>query len=89
MSEQVRQRAQEYAASCADPPVSDRTKRRWVGFVRLICNAYFDKRMASYPVDRLQLELAAGGRVARPDAVAEWSRLVFDTLNHVAAQFPK
>jgi hypothetical protein len=69
--------------------MSDTTKRRWRGFVGLICNAYFDQRMASYPLDRLQLELAALGRVERPDTVAEWSRLVFETLNHVAPQFPK
>jgi hypothetical protein len=69
--------------------VSDTTKRKWSGFVKLICNAYFEKRMASYPVDKLQMELAASGRIEKPDMVAEWARLVFETLHHVAPQFPR
>lgn len=55
----------------------------------LICQAYFEQRMASYPMDRLHMELAAGGRLEPDVTVAEWSRLVFDTLNTVAPQFPK
>jgi hypothetical protein len=73
----------------AEPPISLATTRKWDGFTKLICDAYFDKRVASYPLDRLQLELAASGRLERPDIVAEWSRLVFETLGHVAPQFPK
>lgn len=73
----------------ADPPMTDRTRLKWAGFVGLICNAYFERRMASYPVDRLSMELAAVGRLERPDVVAEFSRLVFDTLHHVAPQFPR
>ena len=55
----------------------------------LICNAYFEKRMASYPLERLQLELRVRGRVERQDTVAEWARLVFETLHHVVPQFPR
>lgn len=40
-------------------------------------------------MDRLHMELAAGGRLEPDVTVAEWSRLVFDTLNTVAPQFPK
>jgi hypothetical protein len=73
----------------AEPPISLATTRKWNGFVRLICDAYFEKRVASYPLERLQLELAATGRLERPDIVAEWSRLVYETLHHVAPQFPR
>jgi hypothetical protein len=74
---------------CAVPVLTDETRARWRGFVALICNAYFDNRMASFPLDRLQLELRVSGRLERDDTVAEWSRLVYETLNHVAPQFPK
>lgn len=74
---------------CAAPVLTDATRARWQGFVALICNAYFEKRMASFPIDRLQLELRVAGRMERDDTVAEWSRLVYETLNHVAPQFPK
>ena len=57
--------------------------------MRLICDAYFERRMASYPLERLQMELAAKGRIERPDVVAEWSRLVYETLHFVAPQFPR
>lgn len=40
-------------------PVSDATLNLWRGFVSLILSAYFEKRMAWYPVDRLQLEVSA------------------------------
>jgi hypothetical protein len=31
----------------------------WKGFVSLILGAYFEKRMAWFPVDRLQMEVSA------------------------------
>ena len=31
----------------------------WQGFVSLILAAYFEKRMAWFPVDRLQMEVSA------------------------------
>ena len=31
----------------------------WKGFVSLILAAYFEKRMAWFPVDRLQMEVSA------------------------------
>ena len=69
--------------------LTDATRAQWQGFVALITHAYFEKRMASFPIDRLQLELRVSGRIERDDTVAEWSRVVYETLNHVAPQFPK
>lgn len=69
--------------------MTEATHKRWRGFVGLICNAYFDKRMASFPLEKLHLELAVSGRLEQDTTVAEWSRFVYETLNHVAPQFPK
>jgi hypothetical protein len=69
--------------------MTEATHKQWSGFVGMICNAYFDKRMASFPLEKLQLELAVSGRLEQDTTVAEWSRLVYETLNHVAPQFPK
>lgn len=44
---------------CPGNPVTDATLELWRGFVSLILSAYFEKRMAWYPVDRLQLEVSA------------------------------
>ncbi|KAK9916974.1 hypothetical protein WJX75_009376 [Coccomyxa subellipsoidea] len=71
-------------------PVSDATLNLWRGFVSLILSAYFEKRMAWYPVDRLQLEVSATtGRLESPSTIAEFARLVYSTLNTVAPQFPE
>ncbi|MEW5305164.1 MAG: hypothetical protein WDW38_002053 [Sanguina aurantia] len=61
---------------------------QWRGFCSHIVNAYFEKRMAWYPLDRLQLELAAHGRghEAR-EVIAERARLVYTVLEHVCPQF--
>ena len=50
------------AASCclhAGDPVSEATMNLWKGFFSLILGAYFEKRMAWFPVDRLQMEVSA------------------------------
>ncbi|CAK0735851.1 hypothetical protein CVIRNUC_000650 [Coccomyxa viridis] len=71
-------------------PVTDGTMLSWKGFVSLILGAYFEKRMAWYPVDRLQMEVSAmTGRLERPSTIAEFARLVYSTLNTVAPQFPE
>eukprot|EP00198_Chlamydomonas_reinhardtii_P005633 XP_001694969.1 predicted protein [Chlamydomonas reinhardtii] len=52
--------------------VSEPTFASWRGFVAMIVNGYFERRMAWYPLDRLQLELSAvqvGG--AREEAEEE------------------
>lgn len=77
------------ASTNAAPAMTESTKAKWQGFVALICRAYFEQRMAAYPLDRLHMELAASGRLEADVTVAEWSRLVFETLNTVAPQFPK
>lgn len=79
---------QEWGA-LAEPAISEASRAQWTGFVKLICDAYFERRVASYPLDRLQLELTARGRIERRDVVAEWSRLVYETLHQVAPQFPR
>lgn len=37
------------------PAVTEPTLALWRGFVTLICTAWFEKRMAWYPLDRLQV----------------------------------
>lgn len=69
--------------------MTEKTRRAWIGFTSLICNAYFDKRQAAYPVDRLQTELVFMGRFEAQDTVSEWARLVFETLHHVSPQFAR
>jgi len=70
-------------------PLSDETLAAWKGFVGMIVHAYFERRMAWYPVDRLSMEMAAMGQPAEaPDLVAERARLVFTTLERVHPQFP-
>lgn len=69
--------------------VSDETLQSWKGFVAMIVNGYFEKRMAWFPIDRLQLELSAvNGRTDSPDIVAERARLVYTTLEKIYPQFP-
>lgn len=69
--------------------MTDETTRTWTGFITMIVNAYFDRRMAAYPVDRLQAELAVMGRIEPHDTVSEWARIVFETLHHVSPQFAR
>lgn len=50
----------QHTVSCdAGVPVTDATLNLWRGFVSLILTAYFERRMAWYPVDRLQTEVSA------------------------------
>ncbi|KAG2423223.1 hypothetical protein HXX76_015480 [Chlamydomonas incerta] len=68
--------------------VSEPTLASWRGFVAMIVNGYFERRMAWYPLDRLQLELAAvQGRSMPQEVVAEHARIVFTTLEQVYPQF--
>ena len=70
--------------------VSKDFEHRWSGFVKLITNAYFVKRMAWFPLDRLQLEqMASCSKADSPSIVAERARIVFTTLRLIAPQFPK
>ena len=47
--------------------MSEATLKLWRGFVSLILSAYFEKRMAWFPVDRLQMEVSAmTGGVCKP-----------------------
>jgi hypothetical protein len=55
----------------------------------MIVDAYFVRRMAAYPVDRLQAELAFKGRIEHQSTVSEWARIVFETLHHVSPQFAR
>lgn len=51
-------------------PLSEPTLAAWKGFVTMIVDGYFDKRMAWYPIDRLQLELlGTHGLAPAPDQV--------------------
>ncbi|GMH33722.1 hypothetical protein BSKO_01556 [Bryopsis sp. KO-2023] len=69
--------------------VSEVTLREWKGFVSLIVDAYFNKRMSWYPVDRLQAEMSLStGRCEELALVAERARIVYTTLEAVAPQFP-
>lgn len=73
-------------------PLTVETQRQWNGFVGMIVDAYFNKRMAWYPIDRLSMEVSAmncSGRQARPDEVAEWARIAFTTLESIYPQFPR
>ncbi|PNW87549.1 hypothetical protein CHLRE_02g141850v5 [Chlamydomonas reinhardtii] len=68
--------------------VSEPTFASWRGFVAMIVNGYFERRMAWYPLDRLQLELSAvQGRSLPQEVVAEHARIVFTTLEKVYPQF--
>ncbi|PNH06887.1 hypothetical protein TSOC_006682, partial [Tetrabaena socialis] len=66
------------------PAVSGPTLAQWRGFVAMIVDGYFERRMAWFPLDRLQLELAAV-----QELVAERARVVYTTLEQVCPQFPK
>lgn len=58
------------------------------GFVQIIVDAYYNKRMAWYPTEPLQMEvMACSGRRAHPADVAEWMRLVYTTLECTIPQF--
>ncbi|KAG2483053.1 hypothetical protein HYH03_018082 [Edaphochlamys debaryana] len=68
--------------------VSDSTLAQWKGFVAMIVEGYFFRRMAWFPLDRLALELAAvQGRSLPQELVAERARVVFTTLEQVYPQF--
>eukprot|EP00873_Tetraselmis_striata_P021316 jgi/Tetstr1/441580/TSEL_029808.t1 len=70
------------------PAVSERSTRHWKGFVQIIVDAYYNKRMAWYPTEPLQMEvMACSGRRAHPADVAEWMRLVYTTLECTIPQF--
>ena len=69
--------------------ISDESLQEWKGFVSMIVTAYFEKRWAWYPIDRLQMEMSlVTGRSERPALVAERARMVYTTLERVAPQFP-
>lgn len=73
----------------ADNPVTDDTLKEWSGFVSMIVDGYFNRRMAWFPIDRLQMELlAVQGLSAAPHDVAEWARIVYTVLEKVHPQFP-
>lgn len=69
-------------------PVTEATYQQWGGFVGMIVNAYFEKRMSWFPIDRLQLELAVHDVAQPDDVVSEWARIVYTTLARVYPQFP-
>lgn len=78
-----------FAAPAADNPVTDDTIKDWAGFVSMIADGYFNRRMAWFPIDRLQMELlAVQGLAAPPHDVAEWARIVYTVLEKVHPQFP-
>eukprot|EP01024_Parvocaulis_polyphysoides_P021742 TRINITY_DN20325_c1_g1_i2.p2 TRINITY_DN20325_c1_g1~~TRINITY_DN20325_c1_g1_i2.p2 ORF type:complete len:211 (-),score=11.10 TRINITY_DN20325_c1_g1_i2:211-780(-) len=70
-------------------PISDQTRQDLIGFVTLIVKGYYDRRMAWYPVDKLQTELSLNGISADLSQVSEWARMVYEILNTLAPQFPK
>jgi hypothetical protein len=77
-------------AAAGTAAVSQEFEKRWLGFVKLISNAYFLKRMAWFPLDRLKLEqMASCGKVDPTEIVAERARIVFTALQMIAPQFPK
>ena len=64
-------------------------EKDWLGFTLLIVNAYFIKRWAWFPLQQLQLEQRVTlGRAEPQEIVAERARIVFQTLNKTAKQFP-
>eukprot|EP01024_Parvocaulis_polyphysoides_P021743 TRINITY_DN20325_c1_g1_i3.p2 TRINITY_DN20325_c1_g1~~TRINITY_DN20325_c1_g1_i3.p2 ORF type:complete len:179 (-),score=11.43 TRINITY_DN20325_c1_g1_i3:211-684(-) len=65
------------------------TRQDLIGFVTLIVKGYYDRRMAWYPVDKLQTELSLNGISADLSQVSEWARMVYEILNTLAPQFPK
>jgi hypothetical protein len=70
-------------------PVTDDTIKDWTGFVSMIVDGYFNRRMAWFPIDRLQMELlAVQSLAAPPHDVAEWARIVYTVLEKVHPQFP-
>jgi hypothetical protein len=70
-------------------PVTDDTLKEWSGFVAMIVEAYFNRRMAWFPIERLQLELSAVQDLsAAPHDVAEWARIVYTVLEKVHPQSP-
>lgn len=72
-----------------DNPVTDDTIKDWSGFVSMIVDGYFNRRMAWFPIDRLQMELLAVQDLAvQPHDVAEWARIVYTVLEKVHPQFP-
>jgi hypothetical protein len=75
--------------AAADNPVTDDTIKDWAGFVSMIVDGYFNRRMAWFPIDRLQMELlAVQSLAAPPHDVAEWARIVYTVLEKVHPQFP-
>ncbi|KAF5836588.1 hypothetical protein DUNSADRAFT_5705 [Dunaliella salina] len=72
-----------------EKPISDATFKLWRGFCTMIVSAYFERRMAWFPIDRLSMELAASqDLVETHDRVAERARIVFTVLETVYPQFP-
>lgn len=68
-------------------PVTDDTLAQWSGFVAMIVDGYLQRRMAWYPVERLQLELSVTQDLQAPaHDVAEWARIVYTVLAKVAPQ---
>eukprot|EP00879_Flechtneria_rotunda_P000897 GHRR01001024.1.p1 GENE.GHRR01001024.1~~GHRR01001024.1.p1 ORF type:complete len:222 (+),score=57.07 GHRR01001024.1:296-961(+) len=71
-------------------PVTDDTLCEWSGFVTMIVDGWFNRHMAWFPVDRLQLELSAvQGVTTPPHDVAEWARIVYTVLEKHHPQFPQ
>ena len=64
-------------------------RRDWDPFVRRIVEAYFVQRMAWFDQEALRVEQTRSRGFADPPSVAsERCRLVFETLRHIAPQFP-
>jgi len=48
------------------PAVSERSRRRWAGFAKLIVDAYYKKSWAWYPIEALALEMSAAAPAVQP-----------------------
>ena len=48
------------------PAVSERSRRRWSGFAKLIVDAYYVKSWAWYPIEALALEMSAAAPAVEP-----------------------
>jgi hypothetical protein len=69
--------------------VTDNTIRDWAGFVAMIVDGYVNRRLAWFPIERLQMELlAVQDLAAAPHDVSEWARIVYTVLEAVAPQLP-
>ena len=64
-------------------------RQGWDPFVRRIVEAYFVKRMAWVDRETLRVEQTRRrGFADHPAVASERGRLVFETLRHIAPQFP-